>query len=90
MRDEVVEEAEKLTKRYGEIVAVDEGSSVVHRGEIFGMVGPNEAGKTTYFAFQQCHLNSISKRYGLHILGPTKICCSTTSYPDVLPNGLER
>jgi len=40
-RDEVVAEVENLTKRYGEIVAVDGVSFVVHRGEIFGMVSPN-------------------------------------------------
>lgn len=47
MRDEIVVEVQGLTKRYGEITAVDEISFSVYRGEIFGMVGPNGAGKTT-------------------------------------------
>jgi ABC-2 type transport system ATP-binding protein len=36
-----------LTKRYGEIVAVDELSFAVAAGEVLGLVGPNGAGKTT-------------------------------------------
>ena len=36
-----------LSKRYGDIVAVDDISLEVRRGEIFGIVGPNGAGKTT-------------------------------------------
>ncbi|HUK77555.1 MAG TPA: ABC transporter ATP-binding protein [Thermoleophilia bacterium] len=36
-----------LTKRYGDLVAVDDISLDVERGEIFGILGPNGAGKTT-------------------------------------------
>ena len=36
-----------LTKRYGDLVAVDAISLDVARGEIFGILGPNGAGKTT-------------------------------------------
>lgn len=37
----------ELTKRYGDLVAVDRLDLVVRRGEIFGVLGPNGAGKTT-------------------------------------------
>ncbi|MGH3679069.1 MAG: ABC transporter ATP-binding protein [Natronosporangium sp.] len=38
---------ERLTKRYGDQLAVDAVSLTVHRGEIYGFLGPNGAGKTT-------------------------------------------
>jgi ABC-2 type transport system ATP-binding protein len=38
---------DKLTKRYGDVAAVDNVSFTVKRGEIFGFLGPNGAGKTT-------------------------------------------
>jgi ABC-2 type transport system ATP-binding protein len=40
-------EAQGLTKRYGEAVAVDRIDLMVEEGEIFGLLGPNGAGKTT-------------------------------------------
>ena len=40
-------EVEHLTKRYGHIVAVDDISFQVKKGEILGFLGPNGAGKTT-------------------------------------------
>ena len=36
-----------LTKRYGDILAVDELSLEVPRGQVFGLLGPNGSGKTT-------------------------------------------
>ena len=38
---------EELVKRYGEVVAVDGISLVVERGEMFGLIGPDGAGKTS-------------------------------------------
>jgi lipooligosaccharide transport system ATP-binding protein len=40
-------EARKLTKRYGEFVAVDGIEFTVARGETFGFLGPNGAGKSS-------------------------------------------
>lgn len=37
----------KLTKKYGELCAVDNLSFTVKEGEIFGFLGPNGAGKST-------------------------------------------
>ncbi|TFH06363.1 MAG: ATP-binding cassette domain-containing protein [Spirochaetales bacterium] len=38
---------EKITKRFGDILAVDELSFSSRPGEIFGLLGPNGAGKST-------------------------------------------
>jgi len=42
-----VVETHKLTKRYGDFVALDDLTIHVNRGEILGFIGPNGAGKTT-------------------------------------------
>ncbi|CCY80729.1 putative uncharacterized protein [Prevotella sp. CAG:1185] len=47
MTDEKVIIAENLTKRFGSFVATDHISFSVRRGEIFGFLGANGAGKTT-------------------------------------------
>ncbi len=39
--------ARALTKRYGEILAVDHLNLDIRPGEVFGLLGPNGAGKTT-------------------------------------------
>jgi ABC-2 type transport system ATP-binding protein len=38
-----------VTKTYGSLVALDEVSLSVKRGEVLGLIGPNGAGKTTLF-----------------------------------------
>ena len=47
MSDEWIIETDGLTKRFGDLVAVDGVSLRVRRGEIFGVLGPNGAGKST-------------------------------------------
>ncbi len=44
---EYIIEVENLTKKYGDLVAVNNVSFTVKPGEIFGFLGPNGAGKTT-------------------------------------------
>jgi ABC-2 type transport system ATP-binding protein len=45
--EEVVIKTDKLTKRYGDFIAANEITFEVNKGEIFGFLGANGAGKTT-------------------------------------------
>ncbi len=40
-------QTQRLTKAYGELVAVDNLNLAIRSGEVFGLLGPNGAGKTT-------------------------------------------
>ena len=46
-KKETVIRTKELTKKFGDFVAVDKISFEVHKGEIFGFLGANGAGKTT-------------------------------------------
>ena len=47
MTDEFIISTKDLTKRFGDFTAVDAITFDVHKGEIFGFLGANGAGKTT-------------------------------------------
>ncbi len=50
-------EVHNLTKRYGELTALDGVSFEVGGGELFGLIGPDGAGKTTLFRLLTTLLN---------------------------------
>ncbi len=43
----IIVDVQDLTKRYGDLLAVNKVSFTIEQGEIFGFLGPNGAGKTT-------------------------------------------
>ena len=47
MEDQLIIEAEGLTKKYGTQIAVNNLTLQIKEGEVFGFLGPNGAGKTT-------------------------------------------
>ena len=47
-------QAGRLTKRFGEVTAVDEIDVEIERGEAFGFLGPNGAGKTSAMRMIGC------------------------------------
>ncbi|KPL02933.1 MAG: hypothetical protein AMJ90_04445 [candidate division Zixibacteria bacterium SM23_73_2] len=49
-----------LTKKYGELKAVDNVSFEVKTGEVLGFLGPNGAGKTTTMRVITCYMPSTS------------------------------
>lgn len=55
---------ENLTKRFGSFIAVDNISFQVRRGEVFGFLGANGAGKTTAMRIL-CGLSKPSKGQGM-------------------------
>jgi ABC-2 type transport system ATP-binding protein len=57
--DEPVVKVERLSKRFGDILAVDDLSFALERGTVTGFLGPNGAGKTT------------TLRMLLHLVQPT-------------------
>lgn len=53
-------EVEKITKKYGQQLALKEVSFKIHTGEIVGFLGPNGAGKSTLMKIVTGYLNADS------------------------------
>jgi ABC-2 type transport system ATP-binding protein len=53
-------DTENLTKRFGDLTAVDSVSLRVSDGEVFGFLGPNGAGKTTTIRMLCCLISKTS------------------------------
>ena len=49
MLSEQILKTSKLTKRFGNLIAVDQVDIEIKKEEIIGLIGPNGAGKTTFF-----------------------------------------
>lgn len=53
-------EVKNLTKKFGEVTAVDDLTFSVAEGEVFGLLGPNGAGKTTAIRMLCCLISRTS------------------------------
>ncbi|MGA1975131.1 MAG: ABC transporter ATP-binding protein [Conexivisphaerales archaeon] len=53
-------ETENLTRKFGDLTAVDNVSLKVNEGEVFGFLGPNGAGKTTTVRMLCCLISKTS------------------------------
>ena len=53
-------ETENLTRKFGELTAVDNLTLKVEKGEVFGFLGPNGAGKTTTVRMLCCLISKTS------------------------------
>lgn len=49
MSSEQILKTSKLTKSFGNLIAVNQVELEIHQEEIVGLIGPNGAGKTTFF-----------------------------------------
>ncbi len=53
-------DTENLTKKFGDLTAVDNLTLHVDDGEVFGFLGPNGAGKTTTVRMLCCLISKTS------------------------------
>ena len=72
---------EGLTKKYKDVVAVDGLSLMVHRGELFSLLGVNGAGKTTTIKMLSCLTRPTS---GDAWLNGKSICSDTAQVKSII------
>jgi ABC-2 type transport system ATP-binding protein len=80
-------EVETLTKRYGDILAVNDISFTVRKGEVFALLGPNGAGKTTTVEIIDTIRMPTSGKVTLLGMDVTKKKHDIVSHIGVLPQG---
>lgn len=82
-------EVQGLTKRYGQMVAIDDVSFTVARGEVVGFLGPNGAGKSTTMRIISGSLGAtagIAKVDGVDVaVDPRKVQAMLGYAPEVPP-----
>ena len=72
---------ENLTKKYKDVVAVDELDLSVHKGEVFSLLGVNGAGKTTTIKMLSCLTRPTS---GNAFLNGKSICRDAAEVKSVI------
>jgi len=82
---EVLIEANGLTKKFGDFVAVDHIDFKVYKGECVGFLGPNGAGKTTTVRMMYCFLPPTSGELKLAGFSANTHCREIKSIVGVAP-----
>jgi ABC-2 type transport system ATP-binding protein len=81
--------ANKLTMNYGPVVALNEASFEVRRGEIVGLLGPNGAGKSTAMKILTTYLypsGGTAEVNGMNVLEkPLEVRRAIGYLPEILP-----
>ena len=80
-------EVDQLTKRYGDLLAVDDISFNVRKGEVFAFLGPNGAGKTTTVEIIETIRTPTSGKVTLLGMDVTKKKHAIVQRIGVLPQG---
>jgi ABC-2 type transport system ATP-binding protein len=80
-------DVEKLTKRYGDLLAVNDISFAVRKGEVFAFLGPNGAGKTTTVEIIETIRTPTSGKVSLLGMDVTKKKRKIVRRIGVLPQG---
>ncbi len=78
---------EKLTKRYGDLLAVNDISFTVRKGEVFAFLGPNGSGKTTTVEIIETIRTPTSGKVSLLDMDVTKQKHKIVLRIGVLPQG---
>ncbi|UCG78397.1 MAG: ABC transporter ATP-binding protein [Nitrospirota bacterium] len=74
-----------LTKKYGELLAVNDVSFDINEGECFGFLGPNGAGKTTVMSIIYCFMPPTSGLVKVFNMDVTKEPGTIKSRTGVMP-----
>jgi ABC-2 type transport system ATP-binding protein len=80
-------DVEKLTKRYGDLLAVNDISFTVRKGEVFALLGPNGSGKTTTVEIIETIRTPTSGKVSLLDMDVTKKKHKIVRRIGVLPQG---
>ncbi|MFW6447971.1 MAG: ATP-binding cassette domain-containing protein [Halobacteriota archaeon] len=80
-------ELRRVTKRFGDVVAVDDLDLEVEEGEIFGFLGPNGAGKTTTIDMMLDFVRPTAGEVRLFGMDPREDARAVRQRTGVLPEG---
>jgi len=80
-------EIEGLTRRFGEVTAVDGLTLTIGEGEVFGLLGPNGAGKTTTVRMLACLISRTAgqARIAGHCIGDAAAARKVRSLIGLMP-----